>query len=170
MLHERRQKQIEFSEALRQMNPANVDLVLCGEMENLRVHDTRRPYTQPDVRIPTYTWTTQHLPEPDKGRGDRRDRSSGNNFLIHQVRQEPPSLPISRAENSWEIGREANSDTSLGARHTSPQPEKSVEPTSSSGDHASNERITDPEDPRFDAGVFYHPILCKFRCPHIRCK
>ncbi|KAF7521090.1 hypothetical protein G7054_g12556 [Neopestalotiopsis clavispora] len=119
---------------------------------------------------------TQQYPELGKELQDYRNGYSNvPDLLTGEPRKKLIIPPAVLVENRWEKGKgqgqELFPDAAPAVR---PEPQGLRNLTAaapSTRDIDPNEKITDPDDARFNAAVFYHPIMEKYTCAHFpKCK
>ncbi|KAH8664268.1 hypothetical protein BX600DRAFT_512322 [Xylariales sp. PMI_506] len=171
MLQMRRQKAMEFDQALRKLNMANETVVMAGELGKLTLDDGHRPHTQPGSCLPNSPFVLEPLREYRSGDSREPDLLTGDKVAKHaaiksqgRVRAHYQPLQASKVESGLEL------QDRLPPRPLGRQVVKYVE-TSNSPKTATNSRehVKDPELSGFDVAVFYDPILEKYKCPFKLC-
>lgn len=183
MLHDRRQVQIDFGRKLRAMNPANDEFKVVIDMQNMALGDQKQdaskpsdaynpPYTRPDARIVNYTLNPEDFPKLGKDlEDDRSGNSSKPDLLTGEARPKPIIPPVKKFENQWVKGETLFQDSAPVVRPTPGQLDRFPNALHSERDFDPKERVNDPDDPRFNPGVFWHPIMRQFVCVHApKCK
>jgi hypothetical protein len=166
MLHKRRQRQMEFNDALRKKNAGNQDLTF-DELEKF-FSDGHRPFNEPDCRIPNYTLSTRLSSELVEDLNDCHNDQMNEPDQLTSDAPRQPCTPNKEKVRDAEHGQNAVVATSPESQRMPRDLPDLVTAGSADLTHEAPriQKVTDPNNPRFDAGIFFHPILGKFACAH----
>lgn len=182
-LHERRQKQITFSQKLRTMNPANDEFQFVCDMKNLEMTNDKPvlpepsgafnpPHMQPDARVPNYLLSIRDFPELGKSSNDHCDVSTVKPDIVTGETRIKVVIPaVKKFESRWVKGETLFQDSAPALHPITSQLDGFNAAAPSSRDIKPSGKVTDPNDSGFNAAAFYHPILQQFVCAHApKCK
>ncbi|KAI5918556.1 hypothetical protein F4810DRAFT_691538, partial [Camillea tinctor] len=168
----RRNERLQFSEALKNLNPANSKELYYrpqtlttddSTTETYLKYDGHRPHDSPDANKLYF--------QPDAfPRTEAQKFRAGDSKQVDLLTGDNPD-PIDQKPGAWGKKKDLFPD----ALSAVPPPPELMENIRQPGPASSSlrptgQRIIDPDHPDFNAAVFMNPILGTFKCPYLLCK